>query len=152
MLVRTSFAPRSFAFRPGLSGDFDLLQRQLDALFKTSPVGGGYRSQDLSFEPRIAETEEAFILTLMVPGLKPSELEITSTGDELTLKGERKSSNLEGYRVRRQERTPVRFVRRFRMNGRVATDRIDARLTDGVLTVTLPKRTQDQPRTIEVKA
>lgn len=151
MLLRTSFGPRSFTFRPGAVNEFDLLQRQLDALFNQPAERAALRPDVLGLEPRISETPEAFVATMVVPGLKASELEINASGDVLTIKGERKTQAPEGYRLRRQERSPLRFVRRLSLNGRVLTDGIDAKLSDGILTITLPKRPQDQARAIEIK-
>jgi HSP20 family protein len=58
----------------------------------------------------------------------------------------------EGYSVHRQERTASRFSRSFTLPCAVNGDAISASLEHGVLTVTLPKAPESQPRQITVKS
>jgi HSP20 family protein len=70
----------------------------------------------------------------------------------VTLKGERKVDVPEGLSVHRRERHAVRFAKSFELPTRVDADKVTATLKHGVLTLTLPKVAEAQPRQINVKA
>jgi HSP20 family protein len=86
-----------------------------------------------------------------IPGVNEKDLNLQLTNDVLTVSGERRVVAPEGYSVHRQERTPSRFSRSFTLPCRVNPETIGAALKDGVLTVTLPKAPESQPRQITVK-
>lgn len=128
-----------------------------DALFDVS------RLQDLSSQGRAApvavppldvrESADAFELSLDLPGVKPADLTISVDGDQLRISAELKRPELpEGVRQHHVERHSGRFQRTLRMPRVVDPSQIEAKLSDGVLTVTLAKRSEVKPRTIEVKA
>ncbi len=87
-----------------------------------------------------------------LPGMDLSDLEIYVTGgDQLTIKGERKAPQLEKARWHRQERAFGSFNRVLSLPAPVDADKVQARLTNGVLTITLPKSEAAKPRKIPVK-
>jgi HSP20 family protein len=94
----------------------------------------------------------ALTVTAEVPGLSEKEIQLTVNQNVLTISGERKSDVPEGYSVHRQERTPYRFSRSFSLPVRVAGDKTSATLKNGILTITLEKAPEAQPRQIAVKA
>jgi HSP20 family protein len=80
------------------------------------------------------------------------DLEVLVTGDELTLKGERREVKLEGASYHRHERGVGTFSRTVRLPIAIDSNKVQARLQEGVLTVTLPKSEASRPRKIEVKS
>ena len=98
------------------------------------------------------EDEHAFVAEAEVPGLKMDDLEIFVTGDELTIKGERKACECEDVTYHRQERGTGTFSRVLRLPVEVDAEKVDATLSDGVLTIKLPKAEAVLPRKIEVIA
>jgi HSP20 family protein len=94
----------------------------------------------------------AFVVRAELPGLSEKDLELTATATTLTLRGERKVEVPQGYSTHRSERTGYRFARTFELPSKVDSDRVEARLENGVLTVTLPKAPEAQPKQINVKA
>jgi len=112
-------------------------------------------------EPRAAATfprinlldvGPALTLTAEVPGVSEKDIQITINQDVLTLAGERKADAPEGYSVHRQERGPLKFSRSFTLPCRINAEMTTAALKNGVLTVTLTKAADAQPRQITVKA
>lgn len=103
--------------------------------------------------PRIHvhEGEQAVAVRLEVPGFAKDDLEITLTGDVLTVRGERGAKLPEGYAVHRRERGALGFNRSFRLPRDVDGSKVEANIKDGVLTLTIPKVPEAQPRRIEVK-
>jgi HSP20 family protein len=91
----------------------------------------------------VAEDDQKIELFADLPGVAQSELEISVDKDVLTLRGERKLA-------RKGERVNGPFSRSFSLPKTVDVEKIQARLQDGVLTLTLPKRPEAQPRQIKI--
>jgi len=88
-----------------------------------------------------------------LPGMDLGALDISVTGDQLTLKGERKPPQVPDKAVwHRQERFFGGFSRSLTLPVLVDADKVQARLVNGVLTVTLPKSEAAKPKKIPVKA
>jgi HSP20 family protein len=100
----------------------------------------------------LRDVKDAFVLAAEVPGVAEADLKITATHDSLTVAGERKSSVPEGYAAHRQERGALRFARSFALPAKIDVEKITAGLKHGVLTVTMPKHPESQPKSITVKA
>jgi len=99
----------------------------------------------------ISETANEIHVKAELPGMDPKEIEITVTGDLLTIKGEKKEEKEEkGENFHRRERRYGSFSRSFRLPVEVKADTINAGYKDGVLTVTLPKAEKEKARRIEV--
>ena len=93
-----------------------------------------------------------FVLRADVPGLTENDFQISLAGNTLTLRGERKLDVPEGHSVHRRERSAYRFAKSYELPSRVDADKVTATLKHGVLTLTLPKVAEAQPRQISVKA
>ncbi len=87
-----------------------------------------------------------------LPGLELDDIELLITGDELTIKGERKDAGGEDHTYHRRERAAGCFSRVLRLPVDVKADDVAATLRDGVLLVTMPKAEEVRPRKVEVKA
>ena len=88
-----------------------------------------------------------------LPGMDLSDLEIYVTGgDQLTIKGERRPADADGAKWLRRERGFGSFARVLTLPVPVDPDRVQARLTHGVLSITLPKSAAAKPKKIAVKA
>jgi HSP20 family protein len=103
----------------------------------------------------IAETETAYKITAELPGMEPSHVDVTVSGDTLIIKGEKRQEKEEkdnDYYL--CERSFGSFQRSFSLPAGVDRDKISSGLAKGVLTVTLPKtaEAQKQQKRIEVKA
>jgi HSP20 family protein len=110
-------------------------------------------SRTVATWPRISvyDTGSALVLYADVPGMKESDIKIEITQDVLSLSGERKAESPEGYAVHRRERSPVTFSRSVALPCKVDVEKATATVTDGLLTLTLPKTPESQPRQIPVK-
>jgi HSP20 family protein len=100
------------------------------------------------------ETEDAWILTAEVPGLRAQDLDVAVDGTRVTLRGERKIAipNQPGTSVHRRERQAGIFRRTFELPSAPEDEKIEAAYRDGVLRVRLPKPARHQPRQIAVQA
>jgi HSP20 family protein len=135
----------------------DELRRKVEQAFDDGQTHNGYDYYDGGAGarwPRVTLWDAGPHLTLKadIPGVNDKDLNLQLTNDVLTVSGERRVAAPEGYSVHRQERTPTRFSRSFTLPCRVSAESINAALKDGVLTVTLPKAPESQPRQITVKS
>ena len=84
-----------------------------------------------------------------MPGVNKDGLEITLENNELTIIGRRNSETVSGELLFR-ERSAAHFRRIFELDPAIDTGRINAKVIQGVLTLTLPKSEQVKPRKIAV--
>jgi HSP20 family protein len=131
---------------------FESVRRRMDQVFREYDEGASTRARLTYPCASLRDTKEAFVLTAEVPGLTEGDVQITATMDSLTLAGERKSVAPEGYAAHRQERGALRFARSFALPAKIDVEKITAGLKNGVLTVTMPKHPESQPKAITVKA
>jgi HSP20 family protein len=96
--------------------------------------------------------EEAVHLEAEVPGLRLEQLELTVSGDQLTLSGERPDGIGQDVIPHRRERAVGRFSRTITLPFPVEAAQVEARLLNGVLSVELPKAQAVRPFRVEVKA
>ncbi len=128
--------------------DWDrMFDRILDDVW--SPAAGSVRGLPLD----ILETSDEIRVMAEVPGMKPDQLDISLTGDVLTLAGEKRSviEPKEGERLY-TERTYGSFQRAIKLPCAVDVDSIDAEYHDGLVTIALRKSDADRPKRIEIRA
>lgn len=101
----------------------------------------------------IGEQEDVYVINAELPGVKAEDIDISMHGNRLALTGhksaEEESTDKNVYHV---ERRYGAFRREVQLPGDVDAEKIEARCTDGVLTVTLPKSEKAKPKRIEVKS
>ncbi|HEY0712744.1 MAG TPA: Hsp20/alpha crystallin family protein, partial [Polyangia bacterium] len=100
----------------------------------------------------VYEADNNLVLVADLPGVQASDVEVTLEKDVLTVAGQRKLELPAGHTVHRQERRAARFSRSFSLPCKVDGDALSAEMADGVLTITMPKAAEAQPRRIPVKA
>ncbi len=131
---------------------FDAVRRRMDQVFRDYDQSAAPRARVTYPRASLRDTKEGFVLTAEVPGLAENDIQISATMESLTIAGERKGKAPEGYAVHRQERGALRFARSFALPAKIDVDKVSASVKNGVLTVTMPKHPESQPRAITVKA
>jgi HSP20 family protein len=130
---------------------------QIDSLFEDW-FG---RSMGGMLAPRIdmAEDDRSVTLTAELPGVNESDIDVSLVGDQLTIKGEKRSEHedkkdAQGYSLHRTERSYGAFQRTVTVPYRVDPDLVAAQFRDGVLRITVPKPadalSRDQGHKIEI--
>ncbi len=128
------------------------LQKDIDRLFG-APLATAADSG--AWLPPVDIHEEAgqFLLFVDLPGVDPKAVEITSEQGVLSIRGQREQLRREeGEGYRRIERVTGEFQRRFSLPDTADTSNIKAKVTNGVLQITVPKQAQVQPNRITVEA
>ena len=101
----------------------------------------------------VLQSDDGFTVTAEVPGVRSEDLTVEAEGDVLRLSGERTGSDgVPGDAYHRRERRTGEFTREIRLPAGLDTDKVEASLTDGILSVHMPKAEAAKPRKIEVKA
>lgn len=100
----------------------------------------------------VKETNEAFMIKADVPGVEEKNLDIAVHNGVLTVSGHREAEERkEGESFALYERQYGSFTRSFALPDIADSDRIDANLDKGVLTLVVPKKAAAQPRKISIK-
>lgn len=119
-----------------------------DALGRTmTGYAAGYMPVDMY------QTPDDIVVKATLPGVKADDINITVSGDVLTIRGEVKSEEEKSgasYHIR--ERRYGSFSRSLPLPTTVATEKAKAEFENGVLTLTIPKAEEVKPKTITVKA
>ena len=103
--------------------------------------------------PAINVSEDAnfFYIRAELPGVQADDLDIQTTANSLTLAGERElATEDENARYHRREREGGHFSRAFSLPKEIDTERVEARLVNGVLTLKLPKAESAKPKRISI--
>ena len=101
----------------------------------------------------VYETDDQIVVTVELPGVHAEDVEVSVEDSTLTVGGAREfSSEVEQERYRRIERRYGAFSRAVTLPPKVDTSKVDARFSDGVLTIEIPKVEKVEPTKITVKA
>jgi HSP20 family protein len=101
----------------------------------------------------VAETTDKIVVKAEIPGMDSKDIDISLSGDVLTIKGEKKTEREEkeeNYHL--VERSYGSFARSLRLPVGVEGDKIEASYKQGVLIVTCPKKEEVKAKPIEIKA
>lgn len=128
-------------------------RHEMDRLFDSLSDFAGLRSAGVFPAINVSEDVESVYVRAELPGIKADDLEITMENDTLTIAGERKpAAEDDSVSFHRREREWGAFRRSFSLPTRVDSGKVEARYTDGILTVILPKAAEARPKQIAVKA
>lgn len=105
------------------------------------------RQRDL----RLLSGERNILVQMSVPGLRADDLSISAQDGILLIKGERKETLPEGYKLTLGRVPTYKVEQRVRLSDQIDVDSISATLSDGILTVTLPRLQKAGPKTVKVK-
>jgi len=146
----------------GLRREIEALHRDIDRVFDDL-WSGRWPSWQLEpmgraeFLPQLDMTEDdqAFHVTVDLPGMDEKDVDVTLSDRTLTIRGEKKEEKeIKEKDVHRRERAYGYFRRQIELPAEVDADKVSATYRKGVLTIDLPKtqQAQEQAKRIEVKA
>jgi len=97
----------------------------------------------------IREQDDAYVLSALVPGLTAEDVNIQVLEDVVRIEGEYKADE-QSYLLR--ELPSGSFTRTLRLPAVIDADQVEAKIADGVLTLTLPKAESARPKKISIKS
>jgi HSP20 family protein len=116
--------------------DLLTMQERLESLFGSAQPGWVPPAD-------LCELADRYVLTVELPGLKREDVTLDYQNGTVILRGKRPGQTCCPERYQQLERGQGNFSRAFRFADPIASDRIDADLADGVLTVIIPKQADD---------
>jgi HSP20 family protein len=148
---------RVWPSRPGFEspfGELDQLRREMLRLL--DGLGAGATASTLPagvFPPmNITQDEDNVYVRAEIPGTNAKELVVSALRNRLSISGKREIASENGHvSYHRQERPEGSFSRAVELPTEVDADRIEARYSDGILALKLPKADAAKPRQIVVK-
>jgi HSP20 family protein len=130
---------------------FRELQREMGRLFESfdpfQTVRPAYHYPPLN----LYDAGDRYVLLAQLPGVTPADIDLTITGETLTIRGERKrAEGVKDDSYRRQERPMGRWARTVSLPDRVDSLQVAATFSNGILSVNIPKAESAKPRHISV--
>jgi HSP20 family protein len=145
----TRAARRSDPFRE-MEDLQDRMGQVMEGLFGLVPPAVAMRMPMTMAPADIEETDDAYVIDVDLPGVAPEDLNVEVRENELRVSGEIKDKDRKGI-MRRQMRPIGQFEHMIALPGETNPDKVDAKLSDGVLMVRIAKSQARQPRKIEIK-
>lgn len=126
--------------------EMDLLAEGLTRGFFREPVAGVFPLMN------VTEDSDNYYVRAELPGINADDLDISVTGDTLSVSGERKIPDEdEKARYHRREREAGKFSRIITLPSQVDTAKVQAHYADGIISLILPKVETAKPKLIPVK-
>lgn len=132
------------------------LRKEVDTLF--DDFGNGFLGSGnaISVRSNISETDKDFCITAELPGMTEKDVDVSVSGDRIVIKGEKKSETEEkgdekGREFHRIERRSGSFQRMMTLPFTIDPEAVDAKVKDGVLTVTVTKPPEAVSKTTKIK-
>ena len=133
--------------------ELERMRKEMDRLFEDL-TEGIFREPRAGVYPLVNVTEgsDDYYVRAELPGIKAEDLDISVTGNSISIAGERKiPAEDEKAKYHRREREAGKFSRIISLPAQVDTTRVEASCVDGILTVVLPKSEAAKPKQITVK-
>ena len=122
-----------------------------DSFIRPSRLWTGLVGEEPAMD--IYQTDKDVVVKASLPGINPEEVDISITGDILTIKGEHKEEQeVKEADYFRKELSYGTFHRSMTLPVAVKAEKADATFENGVLTITLPKVEEAKPKQIKVKS
>jgi len=140
-----------------MNEEMNKLRRDMERLFSRyrSNFGIGLLPWEEDVGPffDLSETKDTLVLRVDLPGVDPKDLEISVSGDRLTLKGTRQKETVkETGQYHTVERRFGSFSRTLHLPCKVKLDDIQATLMEGTLEIVMPKCGLEEPKGIKIEA
>ncbi len=151
MLIRRV---KSWPFEHQLNrlSEFDRLRRDLSQILTTPEERGGLDSHAGVYPfLNVTQDHDNFFIRSEIPGMTLDELDVSVTGRNVTIAGERKiSTEDQDVRYHRREREAGKFRRQYNLSTDVDCEKVEAKYRHGMLMIVLPKAESAKPRKISI--
>ena len=151
MIYRRFFNVPTWRFRSPVE-ELYRLRQQMEQMLESAAVPHQREAAGVLPLINLTESKDNYYVRAELPGVKGDELDIQVTANNLAISGERKiAAEEEGARYHRREREAGTFSRMIGLPDEVDTDKVDAKLENGILTIVISKAEIAKPKQITVK-
>lgn len=134
---------------------FDVYVEPFDNLFRGffRPVRGDANEAPMQIKIDVKENDKAYTVHAEIPGVKKEDIHVTVEGNQVSLEAESKRENetREGEKLLRSERYYGKAYRSFTLASDVDDAAAEAKYSDGVLELTLPKKAATNAKRLEIR-
>jgi HSP20 family protein len=125
---------------------FTQLRRDVDRIFEEVP------SIEFGAFPalNVWDYDDQAFIEAELPGVEPGGVDVSVAGSDVTISGQRKADEPAGYSWHRRERVAGSFSRTVSLPWEIDAEHVEAKLSNGVLTVRLPKAASSKPKKVKV--
>ena len=109
-------------------------------------------TSEIVFPVDVKSEDNGYVISALLPGILPEDLNIQVVNETVTLQGEFKDDREEGATYLLQERPSGRFYRTVTLPERVDSAQAEASMENGILVLRLPKAEELRPKTIKINA
>ena len=150
--MAAAWHPFGFLGGPDPSRELRRLQDEMDRLMGAlAPAARGAGAGAGGFPAvNVYAGPDGIAVVAELPGVEKDDLEVQAHQDTLTLRGARRPAAEQPGAYHRRERRSGAFTRTVQLPYRVDPERIEARLENGVLRLSLPRPQEDKPRRIAI--
>ncbi len=134
--------------------ELERMRQEIERLYQY-PAMKLFRGRSSGVFPAINITEEndIYYLRAELPGIKADDLGLSIANNTVTIEGERKSDpEDENTKYHRRERDAGRFSRKITLPAQIDESKADAKCSNGILTIVLPKAESAKPKKIAITA
>lgn len=134
--------------------ELDRIRQELDSWFEPTPrrfFSDGLFDEGFSPAMDVVENDDGFLVSIDLPGVDRKDLDISVADNVLTVKGEKNdASEQKESKYYRKESWEGSFQRTLALPHGVDAEKIEAKMRDGVLAISLPKKEEAKPKQIAV--
>ena len=150
MIYRRFFNVPTWRFRSPVE-ELYRLRQQMEQMLESPATPQQREAAGVLPLINFTEGKDHYYVRAELPGVKGDELDIQVTGNNLAISGERKiAAEVEDARYHRREREAGTFSRMIALPGEVDTDKVDAKLDNGILSIVVSKAEVAKPKQISV--
>jgi len=148
----SAFRPRSFDDQFGRLVE-SMFEDMLSPLSQSGTLSPWAAEGTLSPRLHVSETDQAFEVQADMPGVNKEDVKVAVEHQRVTIEGEskRESERREGENLLYTERSASKYVRSFQLPAEVDEANAQARMENGILTLTLPKKQGHAPTRIAIQ-
>lgn len=149
-MVLSRFKPRTRQLRP-----MNEWQDFMNEFFGTPMMWRRTPGENMAWAPTadIYEQEDSYIIRAELPGVKKEDIEVSVTGDTLTIKGERNpAEDIGEEQYQCSEICYGSFSRLITLPSAIDADKVEATYENGVMEIRVPKAKEAMPTKVEIKA
>ena len=148
----SAFRPRSFDDQFGRLVE-SMFEDMLSPLSQSGALSPWAAEGTLSPRLHVSETDQAFEVQADMPGVNKEDVKVAVEHQRVTIEGEskRESERREGENLLYTERSASKYVRSFQLPAEVDEANAQARMENGILTLTLPKKQGNAPTRIAIQ-